>query len=42
VPCARLGVVGGDRLAVGPVDVSLAQAEAVWSSGLADALAGEA
>jgi phosphoribosylformylglycinamidine (FGAM) synthase-like enzyme len=42
VPCARLGVVGGDRLVVGPVDVGLAQAEAVWSSGLADALAGEA
>ena len=41
VPCVRLGTVGGDRLRVGRVDVGLADAEAVWSAGLARALAGE-
>jgi phosphoribosylformylglycinamidine (FGAM) synthase-like enzyme len=41
VACARLGVVGTDRLVIGPLDVGLGQAQAAWSSGLADALAGE-
>ena len=41
VPCAQLGSVGGDRLALGPVDIGLAEAQAVWSAGLARALAGE-
>ncbi len=41
IPCLRLGTVGGDRLVVGPIDVGLAEAEAVWSAGLARALAGE-
>ncbi len=41
VPCAQLGSVGGDRLALGTVDIGLAEAQAVWSAGLARALAGE-
>jgi phosphoribosylformylglycinamidine synthase len=41
MPCVRLGTVGGDRLVIGPIDVGLEEARAVWSSGLADALAGE-
>jgi len=41
VSCARLGMVGGDRLVIGPIDVGLADAEQAWTSGLADALAGE-
>jgi hypothetical protein len=41
VSVSRLGEVGGDRLVLGPVDVSLAAAQAAWSGGLADALAGE-
>ena len=42
VPIAPIGVVGGDRLRIGPIDVSLAQAEEVWSQGLELALAGHA
>lgn len=41
VPCVRLGTVGGDRLRIGPIDVELEVAEGAWSSGLANALAGE-
>jgi phosphoribosylformylglycinamidine synthase len=41
VPCVHLGTVGGERLVIGPVDVGLQQAEAVWSTALADALTGE-
>ena len=42
VPIAPIGLVGGDRLRIGPIDVSLAQAEEVWSQGLELALAGHA
>jgi phosphoribosylformylglycinamidine synthase len=38
VPCHRLGVVGGDRLTIGPLDVSLDDARTAWSNGLVDAL----
>ncbi len=41
VPCVRLGRVGGDRLTIGPIDIGLEEAEAVWAAGLAKALAGE-
>jgi phosphoribosylformylglycinamidine synthase II len=41
MPCVRLGTVGGDRLVIGSLDVGLEEARAVWSAGLADALAGE-
>jgi phosphoribosylformylglycinamidine synthase len=41
VPCAPLGVVGGQRLVIGAVDTALDEARAAWSAGLADALAGE-
>ena len=41
IPCIRLGTVGGERLVIGPIDVTLDEAQAVWSSGLARALAGE-
>ena len=40
VPITPLGKVGGDRLYIGPIDVSLAHAEQVWSQGLELALAG--
>ncbi len=39
-PCRRLGTVGGDRLVIGPLDVSLDEAMMAWSGGLADALGG--
>ena len=42
VPIAPLGVVGGNRLRIGPIDVSLDQAEQIWSQGLELALAGQA
>jgi phosphoribosylformylglycinamidine synthase len=42
IPCVRLGTVGGERLVIGPVDVGLEEARAIWSTGLARALAGEA
>jgi len=41
VSCVRLGMVGGDRLIIGPIDVGLADAEGAWVGGLAGALAGE-
>jgi phosphoribosylformylglycinamidine synthase len=41
VPCARLGVVGGDRLVIGPLDVDLAHAQAAWEHGLGAALFAE-
>jgi phosphoribosylformylglycinamidine synthase len=41
VPCVRLGTVGGERLRIGPVDIGLQDAQAIWSAGLANALAGE-
>ena len=41
VPLTAVGVVGGDRLHIGPIDVSLARAEQVWSQGLERALAGQ-
>jgi phosphoribosylformylglycinamidine synthase len=40
VPCSRLGVTGGDRIRVGPVDVPLQAARAAWDRGLADAMSG--
>ena len=40
VPITPVGVVGSDRLRIGPIDVSVAQAEQVWSQGLERALAG--
>ena len=42
VPITPIGTVGGDRLCIGPIDVSLARAEQVWSQGLELALAGHA
>ena len=42
VPITPIGVVGGNRLRIGPVDVSLDEAEQVWSQGLELALAGQA
>ena len=42
VPITPVGKVGGDRLCIGPIDVSLAHAEQVWSHGLELALAGHA
>ena len=42
VPLTPIGMVGGDRLRIGPIDVALAQAEAIWSQGLKQALAGHA
>ncbi len=42
VPISPVGKVGGDRLCIGPIDVSLAHAEQVWSQGLELALAGHA
>ena len=42
VPISPVGKVGGDRLRIGPIDVSLAHAEQVWSQGLELALAGHA
>ncbi len=42
VPITSVGKVGGDRLCVGPIDVSLAHAEQAWSQGLELALAGHA
>jgi phosphoribosylformylglycinamidine synthase len=41
VPCVRLGTVGGERLIVGPIDVELEAARGRWSTGFANALAGE-
>jgi phosphoribosylformylglycinamidine (FGAM) synthase-like enzyme len=41
VPCVRLGTVGGDGLVIGPIEVPLDEARARWSTGLADALAGQ-
>lgn len=41
VPCARLGIVGGDSLRIGPVDVGLAAAQHAWTQGLVGALKGE-
>jgi phosphoribosylformylglycinamidine synthase len=41
VPVTRLGIVGGDRLQIGPVDVALDQASAAWENGLSNALAGD-
>jgi phosphoribosylformylglycinamidine synthase len=41
VPWARLGTVGDDRLAIGPIDVALADARAAWDGGLALALGWE-
>jgi phosphoribosylformylglycinamidine synthase II len=38
VPCARIGTVGGDDLALDRISVSLVDAEAAWSDGLATAL----
>jgi hypothetical protein len=40
VPLTSLGVTGGDRLRLGPIDVALAEARAVWDAGLARALRG--
>jgi phosphoribosylformylglycinamidine synthase len=40
VPIARLGVTGGDRLRLGPLDVALSDARSAWDRGLADALRG--
>jgi phosphoribosylformylglycinamidine synthase len=40
VPCSRLGVTGGDRLRLGPLDVALEDARAAWDRGLADAMRG--
>ncbi len=42
VPISPIGTVGGDRLSIGPIDVSLARAEQIWSQGLELALAGQA
>ena len=42
VPLTPIGMVGGDRLRIGPIDVSLAEAERVWAEGLEQALAGHA
>ncbi|HKZ91574.1 MAG TPA: AIR synthase related protein, partial [Candidatus Limnocylindrales bacterium] len=41
VACTRLGVVGGERLAIGPVDVPLEAARAAWAGGLDRSLFGE-
>jgi phosphoribosylformylglycinamidine synthase II len=38
IACARLGVVGGKRLRIGPVDVGLDEARDAWATGLGDAL----
>ena len=38
VPCARLGLVGGERLRIGSIDVGLDQARDAWAHGLGDAL----
>ena len=42
VPLTPLGVVNGSRLQIGPIDVSLDEAERVWADGLEQALAGHA
>jgi phosphoribosylformylglycinamidine synthase len=41
VPWARLGVVGGERLVIGPIDVPVTQARSAWEGGLAMALGWE-
>ena len=42
VPITPIGTVGGDSLRIGPIDVSLDEAEHVWSHALELALAGHA
>jgi phosphoribosylformylglycinamidine synthase subunit PurL len=38
VPASTLGIVGGDRLRIGPLDISLDAARAAWEEGLQRAL----
>lgn len=40
IPAVALGVVGGDRLRLGPIDVALADAAREWDEGLDRVLAG--
>lgn len=40
VPFQPIGTVGGKRLQIGPIDISLLEAESAWTNGLQRALAG--
>ena len=42
VPCNEIGVVGGNRLRIGPVALPSQEARSAWESGLTKALAGTA